>query len=141
MSSEIPRPESTTAPSAEGSRNERESGREFTRPGPVFRPDVDIVENPEEVIVLADLPGVSADRLRVNLEEGVLSIDGEQARESGPPGTPVYAEYRSGAFHRRFALSERIDGSRIQATLRDGVLELRLPKAERHRSRRIEVHG
>lgn len=113
--------------------------RETTRPGPVYRPDVDIAESADEVIVWADLPGVSTERLRVSLEDGVLSIDGEAAPESAGLGTPIYAEYRGGAFHRRFTLSERIDAGRIRATLRDGVLELRLPKDERHRHRRIEV--
>jgi len=135
MSLDIQRPEPTPARRAESELADREA----TRPGPLFRPDVDIAENADEVIVWADLPGVSTERLRVGLEDGVLSIDGETEPESASLGTPVYAEYRSGAFQRRFTLSERIDPSRIRATLRDGVLELRLPKAERHRSRRIEV--
>lgn len=113
--------------------------REATRPGVVYRPDVDIAEDPDEVIVWADLPGVASDRLRIHLEDDVLSIDGDPAPVSADLGTPLYAEYRSGGFRRRFTLSERIDAARIRATLRDGVLELRLPKAERHRSRRIEV--
>jgi len=137
MSLEIHHDAPAAAPAAPGQLTDREA----TRPGPVFRPDVDIAENADEVIVWADLPGVSADRLRLNLEDGVLSIDGETAPASAGSGTALYAEYRSGTFQRRFTLSERVDASRIRATLRDGVLELRLPKVERHRSRRIEVQA
>lgn len=129
------------APAAAAAAPGELADHEATRPGPIFRPDVDIAENADEVIVWADLPGVSSDRLRVGLEDGVLSIDGEAAPTSAHLGTVLYAEYRAGSFHRRFTLSERVDAARIRATLRDGVLELRLPKVERHRSRRIEVQS
>ena len=113
--------------------------REGIRPGLVFRPDVDIVERPEEFLVMADFPGVDEDHIDVRLEEGVLSIDAAQAAEVDSTWTPVYAEYRLGGYHREFTLSEAIDTEAIRAKMRDGVLELHLPKSQRHRPRQIEV--
>ena len=115
--------------------------REGTRPGPVFRPDVDIVERPEEFLVTADIPGVDEDHIDVKLEEGVLSIDADLAETPDPSWTRVYAEYRLGGYHREFRVSDAIDADRIQATMRDGVLQLHLPKTEKHRPRQIEVRA
>jgi HSP20 family molecular chaperone IbpA len=113
--------------------------REQTRTGPWFRPDVDILERADEFVVMADLPGVDEKHVNVRLEEGVLSIEATPEREPDPGWTPLYAEYQAGGWAREFALSERIDAARIQASLRDGVLELRLPKLDRHRPRTIQV--
>ena len=115
--------------------------QEGTRPGLVFRPDVDIVERPEEFLVTADLPGVDESHVAVKLEEGVLSIDASLAVEPDPAWTRLYAEYRQGGYHREFRLSESIDAERIRAKMRDGVLELHLPKVDRHRPRQIAVQA
>jgi HSP20 family protein len=115
--------------------------REGTRPGPVFRPDVDIVERRDEFVVTADLPGVDEQHVDVRLENGVLSIDASLAQEAEPAWTPVYREYETGGYHREFALSDEIDGSRIAARMHEGVLELHLPKTEQHRPRRIQVQS
>jgi HSP20 family molecular chaperone IbpA len=113
--------------------------REGTRPGPIFRPDVDIVERSEEFIVTADLPGVDREHVSIQLEDGVLAIDAELATAPDPGWTPLYAEYRPGGYHREFRLSDAVDEGRIRATMRDGALELHLPKTERHRPRQIAV--
>ena len=113
--------------------------REGIRPGLVFRPDVDIVERPEEFVVTADVPGVDEGHIDVRLEEGVLSIDATQATKLDSAWTPVYAEYRLGGYHREFTVSEAIDTEAIQAKMRNGVLELHLPKSQRHRPRQIAV--
>jgi HSP20 family protein len=115
--------------------------REGTRPGVVFRPDVDIAERRDEFVVTADLPGVDEQHVQVKLEEGVLAIDGELATTPDAAWTPLYAEYRSGGYHREFRLTDAIDADRIQATMRDGVLTLHLPKTDRHRPRQIAVQG
>jgi HSP20 family molecular chaperone IbpA len=112
--------------------------REAARPGPIFCPDVDIVEDAEEVRVHADLPGIESDAVSVRLEDGVLTIDAAPPVDT-PQGTLVAGEFRSGGFHRRFALSDRIDAARISAQLVHGVLEVRLPKAEKHRVRQIPI--
>jgi HSP20 family protein len=115
--------------------------REGTRPGLVFRPDVDIVERPDEFLVSADLPGVDEGNINVRLEEGVLSIGATQATEADPTWTPIYAEYQLGGYHREFTLSEAIDAEAIEAKIRDGVLELHLPKSTKHRPRQIQVQS
>lgn len=123
------------------SREKQTIEREATRSGPVFRPDVDIIERSDAYLLTADLPGVDEGHVQVRLEDGVLSIDAALAVEPERGWVPLHAEYRFGGFHRDFALSDRIDADRISAQMRDGVLELVLPKAEAHRPRRIEVRG
>jgi HSP20 family molecular chaperone IbpA len=113
--------------------------RERTRPGPVFRPDVDIAETPEGWLLYADLPGVDEGHVSVELREGTLSIDAELAGPPEPGWTPLHAEYRAGAYHREFTLSDDVETEGIAARMRDGVLELRLPKAARRRPRKIEI--
>jgi HSP20 family molecular chaperone IbpA len=115
--------------------------RERTRPGLTFRPDVDIVERPDAFLVYADLPGVDDRHVEVRLEDGVLSIEAELASGPDPAWTPLYQEYRLGGWQREFRLSEAIDSERIHASMRDGVLEVRLPKSERHRPRQIPVQS
>jgi HSP20 family molecular chaperone IbpA len=113
--------------------------RERARPGPVFRPDVDIAETADAWLVFADLPGVDERHVSVELREGVLSIDGELASAPEAGWAPMHAEYRVGAYHREFTLSEDVEAEGISAKMRDGVLELRLPKSAKRRPRRIEI--
>ena len=115
--------------------------REGVRPGPVFRPDVDIVEQKDAFVVTADLPGVDDRHVTVRLENGLLTIEGAPAAEPESAWTPIYAEYRGGGFHREFRLSEAIDADAIEARMVDGVLEVRLPKRSQHRPRQINVRA
>ena len=120
-------------------REKQEIEREQTRPGIVFRPDADIVERPGEFLVTADLPGVDDQHVDVRLENGLLSIRADLAVKPEPEWQSIYDEYRVGSYYREFTLSDRVDVNEIKASMKDGVLELRLPKAERHRPRSIEV--
>jgi len=115
--------------------------REGTRPGPTFRPDVDIVEQKDAFVVVADLPGTDDRHVEVRLENGLLSIDATLASEPEGSWTPLYAEYRLGGYHREFSLSEAIDADAIEARMSDGVLQVRLPKTSRHQPRRIAVQA
>jgi len=112
---------------------------ETTRPGVYFQPAVDILETSEELLVLADMPGVPPEGLDVRLEGDVLTIDGRPQTEGYDGLKPLHVEYNVGGFHRRFTLGEAVDRDAIKAELRNGVLKLRLPKAERAKSRRIDV--
>ena len=134
MSNEAPNREIET-------REKQEVEREQTRPGFVFRPDVDIVERVDEFVVTADLPGVDEQHVDVRLEKGMLSIRADLAVEPEPEWRPLYDEYRVGSYYREFTLSDRIDVNEIKASMKDGVLDLRLPKAEKHRPRNIEVRA
>jgi HSP20 family protein len=139
MSREVER---VSQPSGElESRGKQAVGREGTRPGWVFQPDVDIVEQEEEFLVTADLPGVDESHVQVRLEEGVLSIEADLAVSPDPSWRPLYTEYRFGSYRREFQISDRIASDEIRATMRDGVLELRLPKEERARPRTIQVRA
>jgi len=112
---------------------------EATRPGVLLTPPVDIFEDAEALTVLADMPGVAPGHLTIDLHEGVLTITGHAAAPEGANEILVLQEYQAGTFQRSFTLSEAIDQARIQATLKNGVLRLRLPKAERAKPRQIAI--
>jgi HSP20 family protein len=113
--------------------------REGTRPGPVFRPDVDIFERPDAFVIYADLPGADESSAEVRLDNGVLTLDARLATLPDPAWRPLHCEYRLGSYHREFRLSDSIDAAAVSASMHDGVLELRLPKTARHKPRVIEV--
>jgi HSP20 family molecular chaperone IbpA len=105
----------------------------------LMTPLVDIHDGPDGLVLEADIPGVAEDALTVQLEENVLSLF---ARVEPPPieqGRVLHEEFRPGAFARSFILSDEVDRERIAAELRNGVLRITLPRAERTRTRRIEV--
>lgn len=115
------------------------SGRpEQTRPGPVYTPAVDIFEHEGAITVLADMPGVRAQDLEIDLRENVLTLTG-RVRTQPAGQAPVLREYEPGTFFRQFTLGSTIEQSKIDAKLIDGVLRLELPKAERARPRQIAV--
>jgi len=120
-------------------RKQELTGAEATRPGRLFTPAVDIMETKDAILVLADMPGVKPDGLSIDLRENVLTISGAVERVEQEDWQPLIREYDTGSFHRQFRLSNAIDQRRIDATVRDGVLRLKLPKAEAAKPRRIEV--
>lgn len=115
------------------------SPAEQTSPGLVFTPEVDIFETDKEITLLADMPGVKAKDLLIGLRKNVLSLDGEVELPEGADEADVFREYRTGKYSRQFKLSEIIDQSKIDAELKDGVLRLKLPKAEAAKPRKIAV--
>jgi HSP20 family protein len=112
---------------------------EQTRPGRVYSPSVDIFENDHSITVLADMPGVKAQDLKIDLRESVLTLTGRLTPPEGPKELDVIREYQTGTFLRQFTLSETIDQAKIDAKLTDGVLRLELPKVEKARPRQISV--
>jgi HSP20 family protein len=112
---------------------------EATRPGVLLTPPVDIFEDANAITVLADMPGVRAEHLKIDLHEGVLTITGHAEAPDGPNEVAVLEEYRAGTYQRSFTLSEAIDQGQIQATLKHGILRLRLPKAEQAKPRQIKI--
>ena len=116
-------------------------GVERTRTRPVYAPRTDIFETDDGLVILADMPGVSADGVDVTLERNVLTIRG-RTEDSPPQGfSPVYLEYQPGDFERVFTLSEDIEAERIQANVKSGVLRLFLPKAGPAQTKRIQVRA
>ena len=109
------------------------------RSAQAYTPPIDIHEGPEGLTLEADLPGATEQNLRIQLEENVLSL---YVRIDSPPPRDarlIHEEYRLGDYHRSFILSDEVDRERITAELKNGVLRLFLPKAERVRARRIEI--
>jgi len=115
--------------------------QEQTRPGRYYVPDVNIYEFEDSLKLWADMPGVRDKDVNVTLKDGVLTLVGQVATEMYSGLRPLYTEYNVGNYHREFSLHEDIDESRIKATLRNGVLELELPKKEKAKPRQIEVQG
>ena len=101
-------------------------------------PPVDVYENADELLVVADIPGASSDGIDVQLEKAQLTILAKRADDTAA-GDPVATEYRSRDYFRVFSVPQGIDASRIDAQLTAGVLRLRLPKSESLKPRRIEV--
>jgi HSP20 family molecular chaperone IbpA len=114
---------------------------EQTRPGEIYSPSVDIFENDNSIMVLADMPGVKAEDLSIDLRESVLTLTGRVIAPDSSKESDVLREYQSGTFFRQFTLSEAIDQAKIDARLTDGVLALELPKVERARPRQITVRS
>ena len=112
---------------------------EQTRPGLVFTPEVDIFETDPEITLLADMPGVAADQVNIDLKDGVLTINGDVKPWEGPEETDVLVEFEIGKYYRQFTLSDAIDQDKIDAKLEDGVLRLTLPKAQKAVPRQIAV--
>ncbi len=112
---------------------------EQTRPGLVFTPEVDIFETDQEITLLADMPGVAADEVTIDLKDGVLTISGDVKPWEGSEETDVLVEFEIGKYHRQFSLSDAIDQDKIDAKLEDGVLRLTLPKAQKAVPRQIAV--
>ena len=109
------------------------------KPGLTFTPAVDIFESDRELTVLADLPGVKAKDLTIDVRDDVLSLTGEVNPLEGPNEIVVLREYETGTYVRQFNLSEVIDQSKIEANLEEGVLRLTLPKVEPATPRKIKV--
>jgi HSP20 family molecular chaperone IbpA len=115
------------------------SPAEQTKPGPVFSPDVDIFENEKEIVLLADMPGVKADDLNIDLRDDTLTLTGEVADDADAGEEGIVVEYQTGRYVRQFSLSEVVDQEKIDAKLEDGVLRLTLPKVEKATPRKITV--
>ncbi|MFP4037203.1 MAG: Hsp20/alpha crystallin family protein [Desulfobacteraceae bacterium] len=112
---------------------------EQTKPGPIFTPAVDIFETDKELVVVADMPGVNADDVNIDLHDNVLSLTGDATPPEGEKEQDVYREYRTGRYFREFALSELIDQNKIEAELKEGVLRLTLPKVEAATPKKITI--
>ncbi len=107
-----------------------------------WRPAVDIKEETNRFLITADLPGVDPKDIEITMENGVLTIKGERTSEATEEKEGYKRVERvSGTFYRRFSLPDSADAENIEATGKDGVLTITLPKHEKVQPRRIEVKG
>jgi HSP20 family protein len=125
--------ENPTKPAAE------EPSAEYTRSGRFYRPNVDIIETADELLVVADVPGSKGEEIDVKFEDGLLTIHAKVAPRQDVETEYVLREYGVGDFFRTFQVSEAIAADRISAEYADGVLTLHLPKAEAAKPRKIAV--
>jgi HSP20 family protein len=114
-------------------------GDESLQPRLALTPPIDIHEGPDGLVLEADLPGAREDLLDIQLEDNVLSLHAQISSPAPEGARTLHEEYRLGDFRRSFILSDEVDRSRITAELKNGVLRLLLPKAERARTHRIEI--
>ena len=117
----------------------QQHGAESTRNGPVFVPTADIYENKDALFLSLELPGVGFESLGVTLEKRLLTVTGHSQIRAPQGYSLSHAEYRSGDYERSFTLSEAIDSDKIEAELTDGVLRLKLPKAQPAPAKTIQV--
>jgi HSP20 family protein len=111
----------------------------------VFRPAVDVVEDAQKILISADLPGVSQGEVELNVDKGVLTFKGARklervSRENGADSEHYYRYERStGAFERSFRIPPTVNLEKIEASMKDGVLKLTLPKKPEAQPRQIKI--
>lgn len=118
------------------------AGLESSKPPTVsFTPPIDIHEGADGLVLEADLPGAAPSSVSIQLEHNVLSLYAKVSSPAPEGARPLHEEYQVGDFHRSFILSDEVERSRITAELRNGVLRLILPKADRAKTHRIEIRS
>ena len=115
-------------------------GVETIRNTKIYAPLVDIYETKENFVLIADLPGVDEKSLDITIEKNVLTINGTVEAKPCKDHESAVREYDVGDFRRSFILSGNVDRDKIEATLKDGVLHLTLPKTEAIKVKKINVH-
>jgi HSP20 family protein len=106
----------------------------------VFTPPIDIYETDEGLVLRADLPGMTAETLDLQVQDNKLTLFGRAEAELPSDGALRHQEFESGDFLRSFILSDEVDHDRIQANLSNGVLVVVLPKSAQSEPRRIQVN-
>ena len=112
---------------------------ERTRERLCFVPKTDIYETEEEIVIIADVPGVDLNSVDITLENNILTINAYNNPKIPEGYELVYSEYDPGDFQRSFRISNEIDGDRIEAEVRNGALRLRLPKTDSVKIKKIPV--
>jgi len=109
------------------------------REEPALLPPVDVIEDATGITLLADLPGVPRDRLNLRVEGDQLAIEAEVVLPAPEGVAPLHAEVTLSRYRRSFTLSKELDADRVSAELEQGVLRVRIPKAQHAQPRRISV--
>jgi len=112
---------------------------ELSTPGLVFTPAVDIFETEKEITLLADMPGVKADDLTIDLRDNTLTLSADIAPVENANEEDILVEYETGKYYRQFTIGELINQEKIDAKLNEGVLRLKLPKVEKATPKKIVV--
>ena len=134
-------PATSSGPSKRAASNESSASPERLRPGATFTPPADVLERGDTAIVYLDVPGADAGGLDVTLERRILSVSAPVTSPAPEGYAPAYIEFRDGVYERRFAFSDQMDGGRIDATLKDGVLRMTIPKSPNTSAKKIAVNA
>jgi HSP20 family protein len=120
---------------------ESDSARQSSEQERAIQPAVDIFEDELGITVQADMPGVSKDRVDIQIDKHSLTIEG-YAEIPMPEGMePMYADVSSTRYMRSFSISSELDADKVEAALKDGILTVRVPKREQFKPRKIEVRA
>jgi HSP20 family protein len=109
------------------------------RVGQTLVPTVDVYENTKEFTVVAKMPGVSSEKLSVEVEGDTLRIEGEVESLATEGDTVVFEESQAARYVRAFRLGRNLDSSHIEASLKNGILRVKVPKLEIARPRKVEI--
>jgi HSP20 family molecular chaperone IbpA len=118
---------------------DKQDVRESKKPEAYMRPAVDIYEDKQGITLLADLPGVSRDRLNIEIDNNTLTIEGEVMVDFPDSMEAIYADVRAKHYQRSFTLSSELQTDNISAELKDGILTIAIPKREELQPRKIVV--
>ena len=119
--------------------NKERGDAELTREGRVYIPATDIYEKDDAILIRCDMPGVARESIDIHLDNTELEITGTQAAMEQEGMDLLGGEYDVGVYRRKFSIPQLIDRDKIHATLKDGVLDVELPKAEQAKPRKIEI--
>jgi len=117
----------------------RKSGEVAKQPEVFLRPLVDVYEDKSGLSLHADLPGVSNEHLNIHVDKDTLLIEGDASISMPENMEAYYADVRATRYRRRFSLSPELETDKIDASMKDGVLSLHIPKREQFKPRKIEV--
>ena len=131
---------SATEMALQQEKKELSAAEERTEAGKFFSPYTDIYESEQEVLVTMEVPGVDKAAIDIELEKGVLTVTANIDSRKYEDLEPIYTEYNVGNFVRSFTLSTKIDSNKIEASVVDGVLTVRLPKVAEALPKRIAIH-
>ncbi len=106
---------------------------------PTLQPNVDIYETQDGITLVADMPGVPKEKLNLHIENDTLLIEGDIDLDLPEEIEPLHADVTAGRYQRSFTLSSELESSAIEASLKDGVLNIHIPKRVEARPKKIEV--
>jgi len=109
---------------------------------PVWRPRMEVIEGENDYRLLADLPGLDKDEVEITIEKNVLSISGERVKQEAGDGESIHMNERVyGKFSRSFNLRDTVNTDNVQASFKNGVLSITLPKVEAAKPTKVEIQA
>ncbi len=105
-----------------------------------WTPALDLYQTADDIVAVVELPGLRKENIELSLHDGILSISGERKEEAPEAGQAARSERSSGKFRRSISLPTRVNSEKVNASYRDGILTVTLPKAEEVKPKQIQVN-